>query len=244
MTIPEDAAKRILEANVPDGSTTLAKVKQELQNSGDHRVTEKTARLVADAALTEEDVFREIEASGELPSDDELGAFVAAAEQNTVADEGRKRAVEQAVSDAVLTREEVEGSVQAANPVFREDVEQAVDNAVGRKTVLGGSTDDVKQELAEQAGAPREQDVNRVAAQAVAQSESVQVTETLSAETVTNVDGEPVAVVGRSDGAQEASEELGVPAVSPGDVDVGTRGSGRTVDVTIQGEKVGEVDVE
>jgi hypothetical protein len=113
------------------------------------------------------------------------------------------------------------------------------------KQDLTGSADELTDELAQDVGAPERSAVQGEAAQVVANSDSVQVTETLSVDTIKDSSGEPVAVVGRQSEAQEAADELGVDAISPQEAAeaVDVRGTGSTVDVTLNGAKVGEVDV-
>lgn len=243
--MPDDAVQRILDAEVPDSATTADEIRRAVGRSNRPQ-TSGNAAVVADRALTEEDVMQLVQQRGEVPTEAELGSMTAGAEG--VADEQRRRAVEQQLSEQVATREDVETAVQEAveagrqerGSAFREDVERGVDS-VDREVVGEVDID----ELAQQAGAPDRQAVQREAAQVVAQSDSVEVTDTLTADTIRDSSGEPVAVVGRQAEAQEAADELGVDALSPSELqdELGVRGRGSTVDVTLRGRKVSEVDV-
>lgn len=247
----EDAARRIIDANVPDSAVSRADVIDALRNAGDARVAGGAVDMVLDYALTEEDVYASIEASGELPSDSELGAFVSATEG--IADEGRRRAVEQAVSDEVVTREMVENSVRASSPTYRDEVESAVEGATGRRKMLGASQDEVVDEFAREIGTPRRSDVEGMASSVVRDSDSVAVSDVVEGSEsdqpvniIRDEAGEPVAALGRQDAAEVVAEDVGATALSPSDVEdeLGVRTTGGdTADVTLRGRKVAEVEV-
>jgi hypothetical protein len=247
----EDAARRILDANVPDNAVSRADVVDALRTAGDARVAGGAVDMVLDYALTEEDVYASIEASGELPSDSELGAFVAGTDG--VGSEGRRRAVEQAVSDEVVTREMVENSVRASSPTYRDEVESAVEGATGRRKMLGASQDEVVDEFAREIGTPRRSDVEGMASSIVRDADSVKVRDVVEGSEanapvsiVRDEGGDVVAALGRQDAAEAVAQDTGGRAISPSELktELGVRTTGgSTADVTLGGAKVGEVEV-
>lgn len=262
MTLSDDAVEDIADAaGVGPEDVTVDDVRRKVGRGTDDRVTGEVADLVAQSILTTEDVMTSVEASGELPREAELGAFVSGADG--VADEARRRAVEEAVDEQVLTREEVDSAVReqvravesSGRDVTREDVEQAVQSAASGQGVFGTSTDDLVDEAAVDVGAPSQSSIQRARTQTVAQSESVEVSDVVEgseSSDVVNVirdeSGEVAGVVGRQDAAEVVAEETGGAVLSPSDaadeLEVDRGGGGRTVDLKLRGRTVGEVDVE
>jgi len=246
----DDMVQRILDAEVPDDAVTADDIRRAVGRS-DRPQTSNNAALVAEEALTVEDVEQDIRNEMDsVPTDNELGSLTRGAD--AVADDARQQAVEQELSDNVATREDYETAVQEAvegaeaaedRSAYKEDVQRGIESV--DKEDLTGSADELTDELAQDVGAPERSAVQGEAAQVVANSDSVQVTETLSVDTIKDSSGEPEAVVGRQSEAQEAADELGVDAISPQEAAeaVDVRGTGRKGDVTLNGAKVGEVDV-
>jgi hypothetical protein len=252
----DDMVQRILDAEVPDDAVTADDIRRAVGRS-DRPQTSNNAALVAEEALTVEDVEQDIrDEMDRVPTDNELGSLTRGAD--AVGDEGRQQAVEQELSSNVATREDYETAVQeaveasedAGRTAYKEDVQRGIDSV--DKQDLTGSADELTDELARDVGAPAESDVRGEAAQVVANSDSVQVQEVVEGsdssatiDTVRGSDGQPAAVVGQREAAQQVADELGVDAISPQEAAeaVDVRGTGSTVDVTLNGAKVGEVDV-
>jgi len=249
----DDMVQRILDAEVPDDAVTADDIRRAVGRS-DRPQTRGNAAVVAERALTVEDVEQDIrDEMDRVPTDNELGSLTRGAD--AVGDEGRQQAVEQELSDNVATREDYETAVQeavedAGGTAYKEDVQRGIDSV--DKQDLTGSADELTDEFARDVGAPAESDVRGEAAQVVANSDSVQVQEVVEGsdssatiDTVRGSDGQPAAVVGQREAAQQVADELGVDAISPQEAAeaVDVRGTGSTVDVTLNGAKVGEVDV-
>jgi hypothetical protein len=257
----EDAVRRIAEADVPDDATTQAEVRQALSGSNAPQVTREVADGVADSLVTEERVLDAIEASGELPSEAELGAITDVADDYDLDD--RVEAVEDAVRERVATREDVESAVrerqeQAATsgrPTFREDVEGAVDSVGERKEIVGESPDEIVSEQSREIGAPRRSAFERAKAQAVATGDQVTPSEVVDGTTaktpvsvIRNEAGEAVAATGgpSDETGRRVAEAIGAEYMSTEEVtaDMRTEGRGDRVSLTLRGQRIGEVDVE
>jgi len=257
----DEAVRRIAEADVPDDATTDAEVRQALSGANAPQVTREVADDVADALVTEERVIDAIEASGELPSEGELGAVTDVADEYDL--DGRVEEVEDAVRDRVATIEDVETAVrerqeQAASsgrPTFREDVEGAVDSVGEEKQIVGESSDEIVGEQAREVGAPRRSDFERAKAQAVATGDQVtpsEVVEGTEAKTPVSVirdeSGEAVAATGgpSDETGRRVAEEVGAEYMPTEEVteEMSTQGVGESVSLTLRGERIGEVGVE
>lgn len=254
----EDAVRRIANSEVDPNSTTLAEVRSDLHGANTPQLTPEVAEGVADAIVTEERVLAEIEASGELPTEGEVGALTAASDDYDLAD--RVDAVSEGVSGRVATVEEVSAAVrereaQSVGPTFREEVETAVNEVASRQEFVGASPGEVSSEQAREIGAPRETDFRRTATQTVAQAEQVSpadVVEGTQAKTpvqlIEDTSGEVVAATGgpSAEMGEQVASELGAEYMSTEEVveSMNTEGTGEQVNVTLRGRTVGEVSVE
>lgn len=268
----EDAVRRIAEADVPDDATTQAEVRQALSGANAPQVTREVADGVADSLVTEERVIEAIEASGELPSEAELGAITDVSDDYDL--DGRVEAVEDAVRERIATREDVETAVRerqeqarsSGRPTFREDVEGAVDSVAERKELVGESADEVATEQAREVGAPSRSAYEKARTRLATGDDSVSAADVLGEEEATSLkgvgektartpasvihgeSGDPVALTGAP--TQEAGErmaaELGTEYVSINEVNdsIGLEQSGGRATLTFRGEPVGEVEVE
>lgn len=253
-----DAVRRIVAADVPADATTEADVERALKEANQPQFTSDVIEGMVDGVLTEERVRDAIQNSGELPSENEISRFADASDDYDLDD--RVAAVSDAVADDVATVEQVDRAVrerqeQAGDrPMFREDVEGAVDSVSEEREFVGASPDDVADEQARDLGAPSRTNYERAAAQTVAQADSVtpsDVVEGTGSKTPVQVirgeSGEPVAATGGPGGevSRQVADEIGAEYMSADEVtsEMRTAGSGDRVDLTLRGRKIGEVDV-
>lgn len=252
-----DAVRRIAKADVPDDATTQQEVERALRAAEAPQLTREVAQNVADSIVTEEKVIESIEASGELPSEDELDAIVSVADDYDLDD--RVEEVQSEISQRVATVEEVEAAIDERRrpdrPTFREEVQTAVNEVASRQEFVGETPDQVTSEQAREIGAPRETAFRREATQTIAQAEQVtpaDVVEGTSAQTpvqiIEDASGNAVAATGgpSDEIGSEVAEEYGVDYLSTEDVvdQIDVEGRGSTVDLTLRGRRVGEVEVE
>jgi hypothetical protein len=265
----EDAVRRIANAEVDPDSTTLAEVRSDLHGAHTPQLTPEVADGVADAIVTEERVIDAIEATGELPTEAEIPAITSVADDYDLDD--RVDAVVESVGKRVATVEDVESAVRerqdqrGTDPVFREHVETAVDSvAESGKQFVGESPNEVASEQAREIGAPSQSNFKRAAVQTVAQGEQMTASDALgedvterkgigqsraaqSFSVVRSERGERVGVVGSdAELGQEVADEVGAEFIRSAEVaeSMDVEGSGESVDLTLRGQKVGEVDVE
>ena len=268
----DEAVRRIAEADVPDGATTDAEVRQALSGANAPQVTREVAEGVADAVVTEDGVIEAIEASGELPSEGELSAITDVADEYDLG--GRVDEVADAVSDRVATIEDVETAVrerqeQAASsgrPTFREDVETAVNEVADRQEFAGGNPDEVATEQARDLGAPSRSTYERARSSLATGDDQVTPAGVLGEEEATSIQGvaettasqpspvindeggNPVAVTGApsQEAGERMAEELGTEYVSINEVNdsIGLEQESGSAHLTFRGSRVGEVDVE
>jgi len=248
------ALRRIVDGDIPDDATTEDEILEALQSSEAPQITPQNARDAVDAITTYEDVVAAIENSGETPRADEIDSVAQALDQY---DLDLTDAVVDDVSGDIATREDFENAVQNADPTFREDVSDAVDGVASSKDVVGGSADDIVDDLARQASAPTKADFQRSVAQSVAQSDSVNPSEAfddVSRETevsvIRNSSGDAVAVAGGANASdrQRVADMVGAetvyddPTEVTSDVSPQAEGGGRA-SLRLRGEEIGEVQV-
>ena len=256
----DDAVRRIAEADVPDDATTEEEVRRALRDADAPQVTGEVADGIADSILTEDRVIEAIEASGELPGEDEIDAIVNVSDDYGMDD--RVESVEAGVRDRVATREDVTRSInerreqKGSRPTFREDVEAAVDSVAERKQIVGEGPAEITQERSRELGAPSEQEFDRARTRTIAQGEQVSPSEIgvsdrkTPVSVVTNDSGEAVGVVGGSNAEDRrgVAEHVGANRVFDSINDLensfGLDQSPGRATLTIDGEAVGEVDVE
>ena len=259
-----DAVRRIVETDVPVDATTQAEVRRALSTYGGAQVNAEdrdgntVADNVADQIVTEDRLVQEFEAAGVLPSESDISKAAQALDDYDF--DGRAEAVAEATQDRVATVEDVERAVserreQARDrPTFREDVEGAVDSVSQDKEFVGQSEDAVADQKARETGAPSRTEYQRQAAQTVAQADTVnpsEVVEDTGSETPVQIirseSGEAVAATGGPGGevSQQVADEIGAEYLSAEEVtgEMRTAGSGDSVDLTLRGRKIGEVDV-
>ena len=254
-----EAVKRIMEADVDSTSTTRGEVAQDLAAADGPQVTLEVANNLANAVVTTDKVIESIEESGDMPeSAQEIADAAALLDDHGLTD--RIDEVSDDVERQVVTREEVRSAVRERaessgdRPVFREEVETAVEEAAGQREIIGSTEDEVVSEQAFDVGAPRETDFQREAAQTVAQAEQVtpsDVVEGTEAQTpvqiIEDTSGNPVAATGgpSEDIGRQVADEVGAEYLSTEEVtdSLSTRGTGDSVDLTLAGSTVGEVDV-
>jgi len=247
------ALRRIVDEDVPDDATTEDEILEALQSSDAPQITPQNARDAVDAITTYEDVVAAIENSGEVPRADEIDSVAQALDQY---DLDLTDAVVDDVSGDIATREDFENAVQNADPTFREDVSDAVDNVASQKDVVGGSADDIVDDLARQASAPTRAEFANAVGEA-AEGDSVRAEEVLddppgegSVNVVRDESGEPVGV--QSGGStkrptvEAVAEEFGVERVGgtelQSETEVVAEGGGRA-SLEFRGRKIGEVQV-
>lgn len=250
-----DARDRFL-SDVPDDATTFDEVKDALlsEHGQAAQFSDSQAEAMAEATVTEGDVLTMIANSGRIPTSEEVGSFVAAADDNGLA--GRREQVAQQIQDQIAVRDDIEEAVRSADPTFREDVEAAVEEATSGKQVVGGSKEEVVDGLSRQASAPSRGEVAKEVAGAT--SETVRVEETVedapgrgSVSVVRDEGGDAVGVLpgaGTSSESVEAvAEEFGVERVGgveelQSETEVVAEGGGRA-SLEFRGRKIGEVRV-
>lgn len=255
----DEAVRRIVDAEVDPGSTSKFDVKRDLSGAASPQLTPKVADGVADAVLTEDRVAAAIESSGELPTAREIEAFAGAADPYDMG--GRQEVVAREVADSVATVDDVRVSIASeresaesrGRPMFREDVEDAVDDVAGSKRFLGSEPGEVADREAKRFGAPSESNYRRAAAQTVARGDSVAPSEVSDTERTTPVSvirdegGEAVAVTGgsRAEDREAVADAVGGSVMSQQEVvdSMDVEGSGDRADLTLRGRKVGEVDL-
>jgi hypothetical protein len=253
----EDAVRRITRSDVPDDATTEAEVRAALSASDSPQVTAEIASEISESIVTEERVIEAIESTGELPSESEIGAIANVSDDYDLS--GRIAEVTEAVDGRVATVEEVDRAVSerresSSGPTFREEVETAVSEVGRDQEFVGASEEQVADEQAQRIGAPPETSFRREATQTVAQSEQVtpsEVVDDTGAKTPVQVirdeSGETVAATGGPGGevSRQVADEVGAEYMSTEEVvdEMSTAGTGDSVDLTLRGRKIGEVDV-
>jgi hypothetical protein len=260
----EEAVSRIVRANVPDDATTEADVRAALAANGSVQVSAEdsngrtVADNIADKIVTVERVREAIDATGEIPTAGEIDAIADVADDYDLDD--RVAEVADQVSREVATIEDVEQAVRerqdqkGTRPTFREDVEGAVDEVAQDKDFLGESPGEVADRQAYDIGAPREDNFRREAATTIASSEQVTPSEVVegtgaqtSVQVIEDASGEVVAATGgpSDDIGQQVADEVGAEYLSTEQVvdEMSTAGTGDRVDLTLRGQKIGEVDV-
>lgn len=257
-----DAVDRIMNAHVGDDDTTAAEVRAALRGAGGPQVTPQVADGIVGSVLTEDRVIEAIDASGELPSEDEIDAIASVVDDYDMGD--RVDAVSAEVEGRVVTREDVESAVERTvqetrgenRPTFREDVEAAVSEVSSEKELRGATASEVAGQQAREVGAPSRQAFDRARTQTIAQGDQVNPSElgvsdrTTPVSVITNDRGDAVGVVGgsRAEDRQGVAEEVGTDRVfdSPAELEdaFGLEQSERGATLTIDGEAVGEVEIE
>jgi hypothetical protein len=245
-----DAVRRIAAADVSPDSTTRDDVLTDLAGGSAPQIDREVAGNFADAVVTEEKVVEALEARGELPSEADVREWSGALDEYDLGE--RVNSVARSVSDdAVVTVEEVdravgerEASKRGGEPVFREEVETAVEQAGEGKQFVGSSSSDVTGEKAREVGAPRESEYRAAGASAL-QGRRVE-TDEGAAFAVESVDGETIGVYGGTTAAREAAaaetgaENLGTVGLD----DVEARQEPGRTEIRLRGRTVGEVTVD
>lgn len=253
----EDAVRRITRKEVDPNATTKAEVRQALRSADVPQLTDKVIDNFVDAIVTEDRVIQAIEENGELPSSREIDDMVELADDYQLDD--RVEAVAQEVHDTVATVEDVRTAVAANQPsdrpMLREDVESAVDQVADQKVFAGESPDEVASEQAREVGAPSRSDYEDAQREALsadtvtpAKREDIPNSSDTPVSVIRDESGDPVLAVGIGAGAEAVAEETGAEAFtgSPQDLqsEMEVSGSGETADITLRGQKIGEVPIE
>lgn len=156
------------------------------------------------------------------------------------------------VRDEIVTEEEVLDDLdQSAGPVFREDVEGAIESQSGE---LGGTTvETATDEIAGELGAPSEQEYNRARSEALtsggevtpAERDDIDSTATGRVSTIESSSGETIGVLGDGPTEQAVADAEGVDTVSLEEANEAVsldQSSGRAT-ITFDGEEINEVDL-
>jgi hypothetical protein len=251
-----DARDRFM-SDVPDDATTFDEVKDALlsEHGQAAQFSDSQAEAMADAAVTEGDVLTMIANSGRVPTSEEVGSFVAAADDDGMS--GRRETVAQAIQDQIAVRDDIEEAVRSADPTFREDVKEAVSSATSGKQVVGGSEEELVDGLSRQASAPSRGEVASEVAQAPEQASADSLADVDSSgqvQVVRDTSGEAVSVVASGaseDAARTVADELGASYEGSGasglqsvqdSIEVEGQGGGRA-SLRLRGEEIGEVRV-
>lgn len=257
-----DAVDRIA-GDLDPGATTEAEIEAILRGDSP-QLTDDVVSNLADAIVTEDDVVEAIDASGQIPEDDEIEAIAELSDQYEQGD--RVESVSEAVRDRVATVEDIDQSVEAERPsdgpMFKEDVEDGVRSVASEKEIRGASPEDVVETEAQERGAPSETSFRSASASATQpddavspkdlgigeQSTPVNVIRDSSGEAVVafggsgEIDGQPAGeAVAESIGAEYAG--TGTDALESIEQDFDVSGTGESVNLTFRGRSVGEVDV-
>jgi len=256
-----DAVRRILDANVDPGAVTEAEIAAALSASNAPQVTREVAQGVAQNALTVDMIREAVETTGEVPTEAELESMAAVADKYDMQD--RVEAVSDASKQRFATFEDIRVSVEAeretaqsqGEPVFREDVDDAIAGVEQRKELVGQSRDQVVDTEATRVGAPTRQQFERAEVQAVAQGEQVSPKEagvsdrSTPVSVITSQSGETLGVVGgsRAEDRQGVAEQVGTDRVFESVDDLGSafglqQSEGRAT-VTLDGKPVADLDV-
>lgn len=255
----DEAVKRIGE-QVPIDAETESDIRQALRDSNDPQLTDNVIDNMADALVSTGDVIEALSQLGETPTDDEIDSISDALDEYEMDD--RADSIAESVSEEVVTESDIEEAVGArknsTDQLYREDIEEAVEEISEEKEIVGTSEEQITQSRAEQEGAPARSDVQRARAQAANPDDAVTPADRddLSSDSNTPLniiegsDGEPVgAVGGASQGGvspDQTAEELGVEYLGGIEDVAGSTeisGSGESVDLEIAGSKVGEVEI-
>jgi hypothetical protein len=248
------ALRRIVDADVPDDATTRDEILSYLRSSDAPQITPENAADAADAITTYEDVIAAIENSSEIPRMEEIDSIARALDKY---DLDLTDAVVDDVSGDIASKEDFENAVSDADPTFREDVQEAVESVSSSKDVVGGSADEIVDDLSRQASAPSQSQFASGVADSIEQS-GLDVDDVVddapgsgSVNTVRDESGEVVAVqsAGRttSESVQAVAEELGAdtfnnPQELVDETEVVAEGGGRA-SLEFRGRKIGEVQV-
>ncbi|WP_336331122.1 hypothetical protein [Haloarcula sp. CGMCC 1.2071] len=257
----EDAVRRIVEADVPDDAVTKADVERALIEANIPQYTSDVIEGMTDAVVTVDRVVEAIQSTGKVPSSSQVDALTDISDDYDMDD--RVAEVSSQVREQVATEEDIESAIrerreqarESNRPTFKQDVEGAVSEVSESKQLVGQSADEVTSEQAREIGAPDETSFRREATQTVAQAEQVNPSEVIdgtSAKTPVQViedsSGDVIAATGgpSEDIGSQVADELGAEYLSTEQVveEMSTAGTGETVDVTLRGRTVGEVDVE
>lgn len=256
-----DAVRRILDADVPADAVTKAEIAAALGAANAPQITGEVAEGVADNALTVDLIRDAIETTGELPTEDEIASMTDVADAYDMED--RREAVEDASKQRFATVEDVRVSVESereqarseGEPVFREDVEDAISDVEQSKELVGASRDDVVDGESRRVGAPSRQAFSRARTQAIASGEQVSPSDVGVSDRSTPVSvlrneaGDAVGVVGgsRAEDRQGVAEQVGTDRVfgNVNELDDALgldQGEGRA-DLTLDGQKLRGVDL-
>jgi hypothetical protein len=256
-----DAVRRILDANVDPGAVTEAEIAAALSASNAPQVTREVAQGVAENALTVDMIREAVETTGEVPTEAELDSMAAVADKYDMQD--RVEAVSDASKQRFATVEDIRVSVEAeretaqsqGEPVFREDVNDAIASVEQRKELVGQSRDQVVESESRRVGAPTRQQFERAEVQAVAQGEQVSPKEagvsdrSTPVSVITSQSGETLGVVGgsRAEDRQGVAEQVGTDRVFETVDELGSafglqQSEGRAT-VTLDGKPVADLDV-
>jgi len=243
-----DAVRRIAGAQVDPQSETRDDVLTDLAGADSPQITREVASNLADAIVTAEDVREGLDGRGELPTSSDVERVAGALDDFDLSD--RVDSVSDAVESEVVLEEDVDRAVgererskRSGEPVFREEVETAVDEAADGREFVGSSADEVADSKAQNLGAPTESEFRQTASQAL-QGSRIE-TEEGSAFAVESVDGETIGVYGATTDAREAAAEK-TGAENLGNVsldDMEAQQSEGQTEVRLAGRTVGEVDV-
>jgi hypothetical protein len=262
-----DAVRRILDANAdygagsPAAPTTEREIVDALRERGGPQVTPEVAANLAEGVTTEQDIIDAIDAQGELPREAEIGDIAAVLDDYTVP--GMSDDVAAAVSDRVVTQDMVDVAVMAAEtdsdgPLYRDDVERAIDSAADGKQFVGASRGETATRAAREVGAPSREAVQDAAFEAVqersesttpAEMDSVDSDGTTPITVIRDTSGEPAAVLGgaSAEATEQIAAETGAQVYKSPDSfmeDVEPDGTGRRVDLRAGKSKIGEVEIE
>lgn len=254
----EDAVRRIVNADVDPESVTRASVLADLAAVDDPQVTKDVAQNLADAVVTTEDVVDALASTDEIPTEGEIEAATGVADNYDMGD--RVDGVADVMIDETVTvedvREATEAQVDAVESSGRiptkDDVRQAATSVEGE--VVAGDPEDMVDEIARDLGTPDADDLNRERAQTIAQADQIEPREvvedtnsTTPVQVVRDGNGDPVVATGGASRelGEAVADEVGVEYRDRGEVvdSFDVRGRGSTVDLTLEGSKVGEVDI-
>lgn len=259
-----DAVDRIVGAEVPPDATTDRQVMDALRGAEAPQINRQVAQNLRDSVLTEDKILDAIDSSGELPTEGEIDSMSEIADQYDMSD--RQQEVAEAVEQRVVTREQIDRALSDSDPsrtdepVFREDIEEAVEDAIGRSEMRGASEEQVIDEAASELGAPSRQEFQAAQARTISESSDTSPAEVIdnpteidgigagtaeqAVPTIRDESGEIVAVSGANETVGQAiADEIGAEYRSLGELQesIDLEQSRGRAEVTIDSNTVREI---
>lgn len=217
-------------------------------------VNDRTAREIADNGVaTIENVQAALEKEGEIPDAVDIASTI---QDNSMVDDGsRSQQMTSDLANQFVTQSDIEEAVNEVQSsdgtVFRQDVEETVNDKTATKQWVGADESQATSDVAEQLGAPDRETFQQQAVQAIAANErKAEDYDTYDGggervNVVENTSGEVIGVTGGSKKATQAvAEAEGAEAITGNPMETfDVAQSNGNATLTLNGEPVTDIDV-